>query len=83
MNVRDTIHKAIIRIVEEGGHTVPPLTDDTRINAVLDSLGFTTLTYGDLVAAFNVNPIEDDDNIDMPTTIGELIKVYEHAVATV
>lgn len=83
MNVRDVVHKAITRILRENGHIVPPLTDETRINAVLDSLGFTTLTYGDLAKAFGVNPIEDDDNVQMPTTIGELIKVYEDAVATV
>jgi acyl carrier protein len=81
MNVRETILEEIHRVAHEQRRTLAPLTDDLALTASgLDSLCFAILVAR-LEGALGTDPFTSSDEVTIPVTLGDLIKMYEH-VAT-
>ena len=81
MSVRSRIFSVMQQIAEEQNVTLPPLQDDLPLN----ESGFDSLAFAILVAR-----LEDDLGIDpftiaeeaaFPSTLGELVRVYENVPA--
>lgn len=68
-------------IADEQGKSLPPLTDDlVLLESGLDSLCFAIL-IARLEAEFGTDPFASADLGEFPVTLGDLVRVYDHAVA--
>jgi len=80
MNVRQIVYDNVKSIGEQQRKNLPSLSDDTLIlNSGLDSLCVAIL-IATLDDELNVNPF-DNENVNPPITIGDLINIYETAVS--
>jgi acyl carrier protein len=80
MALRDIIYEAITSVAEQQYKKLAPLSDTLPImDSGLDSLCIAVLV-AKLDDELNLDPFEADDVI-MPVTIGDLVKVYETAQA--
>ena len=81
MSVRAIILDQITRIAENQGKTLARLTDNLGL---LDS-GLDSLCIAVLVATLDdelgVDPLSQADDVAFPVTLGDFIKLYEHAAA--
>jgi acyl carrier protein len=78
MSLRDIILDEIRRIAKEHKKSLGPLDDAVPLLATgLDSLCFAVLVVR-LEETLKVEPFSDD-GIEYPTTLGELIGIYENA----
>lgn len=81
MSVRLKIISAIEQIAVEQHVTLPPLAD----NLSLRETGFNSLAFAILVARLEdelgIDPFTISADASFPTTIGDLIQVYENAPA--
>jgi acyl carrier protein len=78
MSLRDLILDQIRIIAKEHKKTLGPLEDGTPLLSTgLDSLCFAVLVVR-LEETLKVEPFSDDE-IEFPTTLGELIRIYEYA----
>jgi acyl carrier protein len=79
MSTRETIIARIMEIAEQQNRKLAPLTDDLRL---VDS-GLNSLCLAILVAtledALGRDPFSDEDGAEFPVTLGDFIKLYEHA----
>lgn len=81
MNVKSTIHEQIVQVAEEQGKALAPLGDGlVLLESGLDSLCFAVLVAR-LESILGTDPFVADDDVQFPVTIGDLIRLYEHAVA--
>jgi acyl carrier protein len=81
MSVKSTIISQIQRVAEEQKQKVAPLTDDLiLLQSGLDSLCFAILVAR-LEDELGVDPFTATDDEDYPVTLGDFIKLYEHAAA--
>jgi acyl carrier protein len=79
-DVRRTVYDQIKLIAEQQKKTLPPLTDDlVMLESGLDSLCMAVLV-AKLEDKLNVSPFDNDD-VEIPVTFGDLIRVYEAAIA--
>lgn len=79
MNIRDLIVSTCIDVAKEHSKDLAPLTDDLPL---LDS-GLDSLCLAVIVARLEdhlgFDPFDTDEEIDLPVTFGDFIRVYEHA----
>ncbi|CAM6055282.1 unnamed protein product [Sphagnum tenellum] len=80
MNIRQVIYDRVKSIATQQRKNLPPLTDDTHIlNSGLDSLCVAIL-IATLDDELSVSPF-DNENINPPITIGDLVTIYENAAS--
>ena len=78
---RSSIFSAIRTIAEEQGTTLPPLTEDlVLLESGLDSLGFAIL-IARLEVELGTDPFASVDLAEFPVTLGDLVRLYDHACA--
>jgi len=79
MSVKLTIIDQMERVAREHGKILAPLKDDLVLaNCGLDSLGFAVLVAR-LEETLGVDPFTAAQDAVFPVTLGEFVKVYEHA----
>jgi len=81
MSVRSTITALFQQVAAEQNRKLAPLSDDLPL---LDS-GLDSLSYAIVVArledALGVDPFSAEEAVEFPVTLGDFVKLYEHAVA--
>lgn len=81
MSVKLTVMSQITQIAEEQQKTLGALSDDlVLLDSGLDSLGFAILVAR-LEDELGVDPFTASDDVQFPVTLGDFIRVYEHATA--
>jgi acyl carrier protein len=79
MSVKATVISQIQQIANDAKKSLPPLTDELRL---LDS-GFDSLAIAILVLrleeALGLDPFTESDEVAYPVTLGDFIRLYEHA----
>lgn len=80
MSVKQTIFSEMQQVADEQKKRLSPLTDDLiLLDSGLDSLGFAILVAR-LEDALGVDPFTASDDVYFPVTLGDFVRVYEHAV---
>jgi acyl carrier protein len=80
MNIRETVYAQVRDIAEAQNRILAPLTDDMPlIDSGLDSLCIAILVAG-LDDELRLDPFGLTD-LAIPATLGDLIRIYEHAAA--
>jgi acyl carrier protein len=81
MTVKLTIMTEMQKIAQEQEKALAPLSDDL----VLLESGFDSLCFAVLVARLEdklgLDPFTRSDDTTFPLTLGDLVRVYEHAAA--
>jgi len=68
-------------VAEQQGMAVPDLNDHIKLmESGLDSLGIAIL-IANLDDALELDPFGSGDDVEIPVTLGDLIRVYETAAA--
>jgi acyl carrier protein len=81
MSIRDTVISVFKQVAADQGRTLAPLTDELRLtDCGLDSLSF-AIVVSSLEDLLNVDPFNSSEWVDFPVTLGDFIKLYDHAVA--
>jgi hypothetical protein len=79
VSIRAAITTTFATVAEEQGKTLEPLTDDL---ALMDS-GLDSLCIAIIVARLddelNLDPFSGGDDMMLPVTVGDFIKIYENA----
>jgi hypothetical protein len=79
VSIRVAITTTFATVAEEQGKTLEPLTDDL---ALMDS-GLDSLCIAIIVARLddelNLDPFTGGDDMMLPVTVGDFIKIYENA----
>jgi acyl carrier protein len=79
MSVKATVISQVRQIAEDDNKTLPPLTDDlVLLDSGLDSLAIAVLVAR-LEETLGLDPFTDSDEMDYPVTLGDFIRLYEHA----
>ncbi|MGP0092058.1 MAG: acyl carrier protein [Xanthobacteraceae bacterium] len=79
MSVKQTIFSEMQQVADEQKKRLLPLTDDLiLLDSGLDSLGFAILVAR-LEDALGVDPFTASDDVYFPVTLGDFVRVYEHA----
>jgi acyl carrier protein len=82
MSIRTIVLDQMATIARQQNKKLRPLTDDLAlIDSGLDSLCLAILV-AKLDGELNIDPFAVDDGVAMPTTVGELVNLYESATAT-
>jgi acyl carrier protein len=80
-SVRDSVLAQFERVAKDQNKTLAPLSDDL---ALLDS-GLDSLCLAVIVAhledELGVDPFGSAGDVDVPVTVGDFIRLYEHAIA--
>jgi acyl carrier protein len=80
INVRDVIYDQIATVAREHHKVLAPLTDKSMLlESGLDSLCVAILV-ANLEDELGVDPFGSGDDILMPVTLGDLVRVYENAI---
>ena len=80
MPVRSIVESTIVAVAAEHGKPLPPLADDLPLlDSGLDSLCLAVIVAR-LEDGLGVDPFAADEAVDLPVTIGDFVKLYEHAV---
>lgn len=80
MSIRDTVYERVKEIAEQQRKTIPALTDNFRLlEDGLDSLAVAILIAA-LDDELDLDPFSSD-TVEIPVTVGDLVKVYEHAAS--
>ena len=81
MSVRETIVSVFTDVAREQRRTLAPLTDDLPLlNSGLDSLCL-AIIVANLEGRLGVDPLSAGDDVEIPTTFGDFVALYENAVA--
>jgi acyl carrier protein len=79
MSVRQAVLDQVKLVAEQQRKTLQPLTDALPlIGSGLDSLCI-AIVVANLEDEIGVDPFEAGSGVEMPTTLGEFIKLYENA----
>ena len=80
INVRDVIYDQIKTVARQNKKTLAPLTDKVMLlESGLDSLCVAILV-ANLEDELGVDPFGSGDDVQMPVTVGDFVRVYEHAM---
>jgi acyl carrier protein len=80
MSIRQVVYDQVQNVARQQRKSLPPLDDDLgMLESGLDSLCVAIL-IANLDDELNLNPF-DSDQVDIPVTYGDLIRIYEHAAA--
>ena len=81
MSVRSVIMEQIIQVAEQQGRRLAPLCDDLRLlDSGLDSLCIAVIV-AKLDDALGLDPFSGEEDYPFPVTIGDFIRLSEHAAA--
>lgn len=81
MSIKATIGAKMIAIAEQQKKTLAPLTDDLPLlESGLDSLCL-ALLVASLDDELELDPFSSDGAVELPVTVGEFVRLYEHAAA--
>jgi acyl carrier protein len=79
MSVKTTVISQVQQIAGDNKKTLPPLTDDlVLLDSGLDSLAIAVLVAR-LEETLGLDPFTDSDEAAYPVTLGDFIRLYEHA----
>lgn len=82
MSTRDAVLCAFHTVAAQQGRRVGPIDDALRlVDSGLDSLGRAVVATM-LVDELGVDPFASGEWVDFPTTFGELVALYESALAS-
>jgi acyl carrier protein len=82
MSVRATVLSQMEQVAKEQKVTLPPLCDAlVLLDSGLDSLGFAILVAR-LEDALGFDPFASSEEAYFPVTLGDFVRVYEHAAKT-
>ena len=77
--VRNTIVSLLTQVATEQGKTLAPLSDDLALmDTGLDSLCI-AIIVARLDDLFGVDPFGEADDVTLPVTVGDFIRIYENA----
>jgi acyl carrier protein len=80
MSIREVIFTQVKSVADQQRKSLPPLNDDVGLlESGLDSLCVAIL-IANLDDELNLNPFDADD-VDIPVTYGDLVRIYERAAA--
>jgi hypothetical protein len=83
MLIRTVILERVAMVAEQQGKHLPPLTDDLRLlDSGLDSLCI-AIIVANLDDELGLDPLSSDEQVSFPVTLGDFIRLYENATATV
>jgi acyl carrier protein len=81
MSVRSTIVSQFEQVAAEQQRKLAPLTDTLPlVESGLDSLSF-AIIVARLEDALGVDPFSAEEAVEFPVTLGDFVRLYEHAVA--
>jgi hypothetical protein len=81
MSIRSTITAEFEQVASQQKRRLAPLADDLPLlESGLDSLSF-AIIVARLEDALGIDPFSADEPIEFPTTLGDFIRLYEHARA--
>ena len=81
MSLGSDIATLFAEVAQEQNKVLAPLSGELGLlETGLDSLCF-AIIVARLEDRFGVDPFSSDDEIDFPVTVGDFIRLYEHAVA--
>jgi acyl carrier protein len=81
MSVGSDIAALFAEVAAEQHKTLAPLSDDLGLlETGLDSLCF-AIVVARLEDRLGVDPFSTEDEIEFPVTVGDFIRLYEHAAA--
>ena len=79
MSVKEAVISEIERVAEENSKSLPPRTEDlVLLDSGLDSLAIAILVSR-LEETLGVDPFSEFDDMAYPVTLGDFIRLYEHA----
>ena len=79
MSIKLVITSQMQKIADERNEKLAPLTDDLNLlESGLDSLGFAILVAR-LEDELGCDPFTEADEIHLPVTLGDFIRIYENA----
>jgi acyl carrier protein len=79
MSVKEQIIATVEQVAKEQDKTLTPISDDlSLLDSGLDSLCI-AIIVARLEDRLGIDPFSGDREVEFPTTIGEFIKLYEHA----
>ena len=79
MSIKLTIIEQMEQIAREHGKILAPLKEDLMLaDCGLDSLGFAVLVAR-LEDRLGIDPLSAAEEAVFPVTLGDFVKVYEHA----
>ena len=82
MSIRMVVYDRAKSVADQQRKSLPPLTDNLRLlESGLDSLCIAIL-IANLDDELNLSPFDADD-VEIPVTLGDLVRVYEHAAENV
>jgi hypothetical protein len=80
VNVRDLIYGQIKTVAKQNKKILAPLTDKVMLlESGLDSLCVAILV-ANLEDELGVDPFGSGDDVQMPVTVGDFVRVYENAM---
>ena len=81
MSVRNVVYEQVKLVTEQQNKVLPRLDDEMRLmESGLDSLCLAIL-IANLEDELKLDPFGSGDDVEIPVTIGDLIRVYETAAA--
>ncbi|MDP9082169.1 MAG: acyl carrier protein [Pseudomonadota bacterium] len=81
MSTRDQIIAVFKQVAADQKRTLAPLSDDLKLTECgLDSLSFAVIV-ATLEDSLGVDPFNSAEWVDFPVTLGDFIRMYDHAVA--
>jgi hypothetical protein len=79
--IRATVTSTITTVADEQGRTLSPLSDGlTLMDSGLDSLCI-AIIVARLDDELHVDPFSGGDDMVLPVTVGDFIRIYENAAA--
>ena len=79
MSVKLTVISQLQQVAKEQNAKLPPLSDElVLLDSGLDSLGFAILVAR-LEDTLGCDPFAASDDAYFPVTLGDFVRVYEHA----
>jgi len=83
MSLGSEIAALFAEVAQEQNKTLAPLSDDLGLlETGLDSLCF-AIIVARLDDRFGLDPFSIDEEVDFPVTVGDFIRLYEHAASAV
>ena len=83
MPIGSEIAALFAEVAEDQNKVLAPLSDELGLlDTGLDSLCF-AIIVARLEDRFCVDPFNAEDEIDFPVTVGDFIRLYEHAITLV
>jgi acyl carrier protein len=81
MSLGSDIAALFAEVAQEQNKTLAPLSDQLGLlDTGLDSLCF-AIIVARLEDQLGFDPFSSDDEIDFPVTVGDFVRLYEHAAA--